>query len=105
MNAAMSRRQAKQQNPFANVAISNVPGPRETLHALGGRLEMVELLSTGNLADAVNLNITVWSYVDNLCFSFYSRAQALPEPAKINGHVRGVVEELHGGACASPREA
>jgi diacylglycerol O-acyltransferase / wax synthase len=93
-NASIRRRQANKQSPFANVAISNVPGPRETLYALDGRLEMEELLSTGNLTDGVNLNITVWSYVDKLCFSFYSRKGALPEPEKINGHLRTVVEEL-----------
>ena len=96
MNAVMARQQAKRENPYANVVISNVPGPRHTLYALDGRLEMVELLSTGNLTDLGNLNITVWSYVDNLCFSFYMRKGVLPEPEKIPGHVREVVEGLRG---------
>jgi diacylglycerol O-acyltransferase / wax synthase len=94
INAAMDRRQAKKQNPYVNVVISNVAGPGEILRALDGRLEMVELLSTGNLMDAGNLNITVWSYADNLCFSFYSRKGVLPEPDKINGHLRDAVDEL-----------
>lgn len=94
INADMIRRQAKKQNPFANVVISNVPGPRETLYALDGRLKLVELLSTGNLMDGGNLNITVWSYAGKLCFSFYSRKGALPEPEKLNGHLRVVLEEL-----------
>jgi hypothetical protein len=94
INALMVHRQAKKQNPYANLVISNVAGPSKILHALEGRLKMVELLSTGNLMDAGSLNITVWSYVDNLCFSFYSRKGALPEPDKINGHLREVVDEL-----------
>jgi hypothetical protein len=96
INALMARQQAKRANPYSNVVISNVPGPRQTLHALDGRLEMVELLSTGNLTDLGNLNITVWSYVDNLCFSFYMRKGVLPEPEKIPRYVREVVEELRG---------
>lgn len=94
MNRWMQRRQAKRLNPYANVVISNVPGPRTPLYALDGRLRMVELLSTGNIVDLGNLNVTVWSYVDNLCFSFYMRKAALPEPEKIPGYVREVVEEL-----------
>jgi hypothetical protein len=94
INGLMDYRQAKKQNPYANIVISNVAGPSKILHALEGRLKMVELLSTGNLMDAGSLNITVWSYVDNLCFSFYSRKGALPEPDKINGHLREVVDEL-----------
>jgi diacylglycerol O-acyltransferase len=94
INGLMDYRQAKKQNPYANIVISNVAGPSKVLHALDGRLAMVELLSTGNLTDAGNLNITIWSYVDNLCFSFFSRKGALPDPDKINGHLREVVEEL-----------
>lgn len=94
INGLMDYRQAKRQNPYANIVISNVAGPSKALHALDGRLAMVELLSTGNLTDAGNLNITIWSYVDNLCFSFFSRKGALPDPDKINGHLREVVEEL-----------
>jgi diacylglycerol O-acyltransferase / wax synthase len=95
MNDVMKRQQAKRRNPYANVVISNVPGPREPLYALGGRLEMVELLSTGNLTDLGHLNITVWSYVDHLCISFYMRKGVLPEPEKIPGYVREVVNELY----------
>ena len=94
VNAEMTRRQTKKQSPYANVVISSVPGPRETLYALSGRLKMVELLSAGNLADGGNLNITAWSYVDTLSFSFYTRKGVLPKPEKINGHLRDVIEEL-----------
>jgi len=93
-SAFMERQQAKRSNPYANAVISNVHGPGDTLYALDGRLRLVELLSTGNLHDLGNLNITVWSYVDNLSFSFYMRKGALPEPEKLPAYVRQVVEEL-----------
>jgi diacylglycerol O-acyltransferase len=92
--AVLERRQEKGASPYANVVISNVPGPRKPLRALDGRLEMVELLSTGNIADPGNLNITVWSYVDNLSFSFYMRKGALPTPERLTSHLREVVEAL-----------
>lgn len=94
VNAAMSRRQANRQRLYANVVISNVTGPREPLHALDGRLEMQELMSVGNLTDGGNLNITVWSYVDDLCFSFYFRKDVLPAPDRLCAHLRDVVAEL-----------
>ncbi len=94
INASMYRRQRKKQRPHANVVISNVPGPRESLYALGGRLKMEELLSVGNLMDTGHLNITVWSYVDRLAFSFFMRKDALPQPERMLDHLRAVVAEL-----------
>ena len=76
------------------MVISNVPGPKKPLYALDGRLRLEELLSTGNIVDAGNLNITVWSYVDNLVFSFYIRKDVLPRPERILDHLRDVVTEL-----------
>jgi hypothetical protein len=92
INAAMLR--LYRMRRYANVVISNVPGPRETLRALGGQLEMEELLSVGNLADGGHLNITVWSYVDKLAFSFFMRKGALPQPESLMRHLREVEREL-----------
>ncbi len=94
MNAAIIRRQKKKLKPHANLVISNVPGPRKTLYALDGRLQMEELLSVGNLMDNGHLNITVWSYVDKLCFSFLFRKDALPDPDNLVTHLHNVVAEL-----------
>jgi diacylglycerol O-acyltransferase / wax synthase len=107
MHQMMNSSRWNKKYRYANVVISNVPGPREAVYAVDGRLEMVELLSSGNLVDGGCLNITVWSYVDKLCFSFYSRKGALPEPDKINGHLREVVAELRGQYLAekAPLEA
>lgn len=93
-NTAMTHRQKKRKNPHGNVVISNVPGPRETLYALDGRLEMEELLSVGNLADQGHLNITVWSYVDKLAFSLLIRKDALPHTERLTDHLKNVVAEL-----------
>ncbi len=94
INASMTRRQKRSENPYANLIISNVIGPRKPLYALDGQLKMEELLSVGNLMDTGHVNITVWSYVDRLAFSFFMRKDALPEPERMLHHLRVVVEEL-----------
>lgn len=97
INASMIRRQKRKENVYANVVISNVPGPREILYAVDGRLQMEELLSVGNLMDGGNLNITVWSYVDKLSFSFLFRKDPLPQPEKLLRHLQDTVAELVAG--------
>lgn len=52
------------QNKMMNVAVSNVPGPRERGHF--GGAPVVEIYSTGVLSLGAPVNITVWSYVDQL---------------------------------------
>jgi diacylglycerol O-acyltransferase len=52
------------QNKVLNLNISNVPGPRE-YGRVGGAL-VTELYSVGPLTAGSGLNITVWSYVDQL---------------------------------------
>lgn len=100
---ATQRLQQARGQAYANLVVSNVPGPRQRLYALGGRLELVDLLSSGNLTDFGNLNVTVWSYAETLTFSFYLRTGALPDPEQIPRRFREVFEELraaHAGADA-----
>lgn len=102
MNGVMGRRQAKRKGAYANVIVSNVAGPRRPLFALDGRLELVDFFSTGNITDLGHLNITVWSYVDHLNFSFFMRRGGLPQPDKIPAYVRGVFDELKSLLTAPP---
>jgi diacylglycerol O-acyltransferase len=65
-------------NKLVNVAISNVPGPREF-----GRIAcapMVELYSVGPLTFGVGVNITVWSYVDQLNISVLADDVTFSDP-------------------------
>jgi diacylglycerol O-acyltransferase len=50
-----------------NIPISNVAGPREHGHFDGVRVD--EIYSVGPLAPGCGINITVWSYVDQLSIS------------------------------------
>ncbi|MBS9535437.1 wax ester/triacylglycerol synthase family O-acyltransferase [Mycobacterium sp. M1] len=57
----------KSQSPLQNLTISNVPGPRERGHVGGAMLR--EFYSVGPLIAGSAMNITVWSYVDQLNIS------------------------------------
>jgi diacylglycerol O-acyltransferase / wax synthase len=94
MNWVLAWRQRRKQNPLASCAISNVPGPREALFACNGKLKMVELLSCGNLVDNSALGITVWSYLDNLCFSCFFRKGTIPTAEKYTLYLRQAYEDI-----------
>ncbi len=69
---ALFRWQSKRtaHSPIMNVAISNVPGPRERGH-LGGA-PVNEIYSIGILSAGSAFNMTVWSYVDQVDISILS---------------------------------
>lgn len=52
------------QNKLMNVAVSNVAGPRQRGHF--GGAPVTEIYSTGVLSPGAPVNITVWSYVDQM---------------------------------------
>ncbi|OBI40677.1 diacylglycerol O-acyltransferase [Mycobacterium kyorinense] len=55
------------QNRAMNVAVSNVPGPRER-GTIGGA-PVTEIYSVGILSAGAAVNVTVWSYVDQVDIS------------------------------------
>jgi diacylglycerol O-acyltransferase len=63
---ALFRRQSTRvaHNKLMNVAVSNVPGPRERGHIGGAPVS--EIYSVGVLSAGSAFNMTVWSYVDQL---------------------------------------
>ena len=70
--APLFRWQSKRaaQNKLMNVAISNVPGPRERGNIAGAPVN--EIYSVGILSAGSAFNMTVWSYVDQLDISVLS---------------------------------
>jgi len=66
------------QNKILNLNISNVPGPRER-GRVGGAL-VTEIYSVGPLTAGSGLNITVWSYVDQLNISVLSDGATVKDP-------------------------
>lgn len=64
-----------------NVAISNVPGPRERSHLGGATIS--EIYSVGPPLAGVGMNITVWSYVDQLNISVITDDRTVDEPHEV----------------------
>jgi diacylglycerol O-acyltransferase len=60
-------------SPIMNVAVSNVPGPRDRGH-LGGA-PVTEIYSIGVISAGSAFNMTVWSYVDQVDISILSDDQ------------------------------
>jgi diacylglycerol O-acyltransferase len=69
---ALFRQQSKRaaRNRAMNIAVSNVPGPRKRANVAGA--PVCEFYSVGILSAGSALNITVWSYVDQLDISVLS---------------------------------
>ena len=63
------RRQARRVESASvfNLTVSNVPGPRERGYIEGGTVS--EIYSVGPVVAGSGLNVTVWSYVDQLAIS------------------------------------
>ncbi len=68
-------------NKILNLNISNVPGPRER-GRVGGAL-VTEIYSVGPLTAGSGLNITVWSYVDQLNISVLADGATLDDPHEV----------------------
>jgi WS/DGAT/MGAT family acyltransferase len=62
--------------PTANITVSNVPGPRQTLYAAGA--ELLHIFPVSISTHGLALNITVQSYRDQLDFGFISGANIVP---------------------------
>ncbi len=71
----LSRRRAP--NQLINVIVSSVAGPRQRGRIAGAVVD--EIYSVGPVAAGVGLNITVWSYVDQLNISVLSDDQTLKD--------------------------
>jgi diacylglycerol O-acyltransferase len=77
--------------PAANITVSNVPGPRQTLYAAGA--ELLHIFPVSISTHGIALNITVQSYRDQLDFGFISGANIIP-------HVQVLCDMLPGEFAA-----
>src|SRR3546814_14575033 len=64
-----------------NVIISNVPGPKRTLHWNGARLDGMYPVSV--ITSGLALNITLTSYVDKLEFGIIACPRTLPRVQRL----------------------
>jgi diacylglycerol O-acyltransferase len=76
----------------ANVLISNVRGPGETLYLNGARLEAFFPVST--LIAAIGLNVTFMSYAGMIVLGFTANGSALPEVESLAKYTQEAFESL-----------
>lgn len=86
--------------PLYNLIISNVPGPSFPRYLSGA--ELVRMYPMGPLILGGGLNITVFSYRDNLDFGFLTCPETAPETHRIAEGIPLALEELERGAGLDP---
>lgn len=90
----LARRNAK--NRLFNVPVSNVAGPRERGRLAGAVVS--EIYSAGPLIAACGVNITVWSYVDQLNISVIADDRTLDDTHEVTD---AMVREFSELRCAA----
>jgi WS/DGAT/MGAT family acyltransferase len=87
---------------FANVVISNVPGPPSPLYIAGAR--MTDYWPLSIVEHGVGLNITVMSYAGALGFGFTTARCAVPDARELSAALLASLDELtaRGATAARP---
>jgi diacylglycerol O-acyltransferase len=83
-------------NKMMNVAVSSVMGPRERGHFAGAPVS--EIYSTGVLSPGAPVNITVWSYADQLGIAVLTDDETFNDPHEATAALRSAFSELR---CAA----
>jgi WS/DGAT/MGAT family acyltransferase len=89
--------------PNSNIAISNVPGPREKLESEDGALDA--LYSAGVLGEGMGLNITVWSYMGQLNISALACHKAMPDLERLTNAIPAALQELQQAAASAGHQS
>jgi diacylglycerol O-acyltransferase / wax synthase len=87
---------ANRHRPPINLVVSNVPGPSAPLYVAGARLQ--GLWSMGPILENIGLNITVWSYVDQLNFGLVGCPELTPDLARLADLLLPALEDLEAAA-------
>ena len=95
------RRQASrlESGSIMNLTISNVPGPRERGDIVGAVVS--EIYSVGPVVTGSGMNITVWSYVDQLAISVLTDDVTLNDPHEATDAMLDAFTELRVAAGLS----
>lgn len=93
--------QRRESSMIMNLTISNVPGPRDLGLVAGASVD--EIYSVGPLVVGSGMNITVWSYVDQLSISVLTDDQTLADPHEAtDAMVRSFAELRTAAGIAGP---
>jgi hypothetical protein len=77
---------------FGNVGLSNVQGPREPLRL--GNLRYDNWFSTGHIVHGTPLNMTVWSYGENMNLCIMADSAIVKDGWALFGSFRDALNEL-----------
>jgi diacylglycerol O-acyltransferase len=88
------------QNRLFNISISNVPGPRDRGSISGA--PMSELYSVGPVMAGAGINITVWSYVDQLNISVLADDVTVGDPHEVTDAMLHAFTEIRAAVGLSP---
>ncbi len=97
----LARREAP--NKMMNVAVSSVAGPRD--RGRFGGASVSEIYSTGVLSPGAPVNITVWSYVDQLGVAVLTDDQTFKDAHDATDALSSAFAELHSAAGILPAHA
>ncbi|HXB88391.1 wax ester/triacylglycerol synthase family O-acyltransferase [Mycobacterium sp.] len=89
-----------EQKLLYNVVVSNVPGPRQRV-SLGG-VPVTEFYSVGPVLAGCGLNITVWSYVDQVNISVLADRQTVGDPHEVTDAMVTAFGQIRSAAGLSP---
>ena len=90
-------------NRLVNVPVSNVPGPRQPGRIAGAPVET--FLSVGPLTFGIGVNITVWSYVDQLNISVLADDATFGDPHEVTDAMTAAFGRIRTAATRSPSPA
>jgi len=79
-------------HPPLNVILSNVAGPREPIRM--GPVALEALYSVGPILEGIGLNITAWSYEDELGVSLIGCPSSLADPWLLVDHLHQSLDDL-----------
>lgn len=85
-------RGAAHHPPPFNVVVSNVRGPRRPGSIAGATLD--DLYSVGPILEGIGLNVTAWSYVEKMNFSFLSCPDLVPDLEPLVAQLPRALDEL-----------
>jgi diacylglycerol O-acyltransferase / wax synthase len=90
-------------NKMMNVAVSSVAGPRQRGHFGGAPVS--EIYSTGVLSPGAPVNITVWSYVDQLGVAVLTDDKTFNDPHEATDALSQAFGELRSAAGLSAQDS
>jgi diacylglycerol O-acyltransferase len=85
-------RAASLHPPPFNAVVSNVRGPGKPVSISGAPLH--DLFSVGPILEGIGLNVTAWSYVDRMNFSFLGCPDLVPDLAPLVAELPRALDEL-----------